>query len=66
MTKNYIVEGMTCEHCKTSVTEEVGEVAGTQGVEVDLDSGSVAVTGEGFSDEDIISAVEEAGYTVKL
>lgn len=66
MTKNYIVEGMTCEHCKTSVEEEIAEVAGTQGVEVDLDSGNVAVTGEGFSDDDIASAVQEAGYAVKL
>lgn len=66
MTKNYIVKGMTCEHCKTSVEEEVSEVQGTQGVEVDLDSGNIAVTGEGFSDEDIAAAVREAGYTVEL
>lgn len=66
MTKNYIVKGMTCEHCKTSVEEEVSEVQGTQGVEVDLDSGNIAVTGEGFSDEDIAAAVREAGYTVEV
>lgn len=66
MTKNYIVKGMTCEHCKNSVAEEVSEVPGTQGVEVDLDSGHIAVTGEGFSDEDIVAAVREAGYTVQI
>lgn len=65
MTKNYIVEGMTCEHCKASVEEEISEVMGTQGVDVDLESGRVAVTGEGFSDDDIIAAVKEAGYAVK-
>lgn len=65
MTKNYIVEGMTCAHCKASVEEEIGEVMGTQGVDVDLESGRVAVTGEGFSDDDIIAAVKEAGYAVK-
>ncbi len=65
MTKNYIVEGMTCEHCTSSVEEEISEVAGTQGVDVDLKTGRVAVTGEGFTDEDIIGAVLEAGYSVK-
>src|SRR5699024_1434891 len=47
-TKNYSVEGMTCEHCVASVQEEVAEVAGTQGVEVELESGRLVVTGEGF------------------
>lgn len=65
MTKNYVVEGMTCEHCRSAVEEEISEVVGTQGVDVDLTSGNVAVTGEGFSDEEIIAAVEEAGYTVR-
>lgn len=64
-TKNYSVEGMTCEHCVASVQEEVAEVVGTQGVEVELESGRVTVTGEGFSDEAIIAAVERAGYTLK-
>lgn len=65
MTKNYIVEGMTCEHCTASVEEEISDVMGTQGVDVDLESGRVTVTGEGFSDDDIIAAVKEAGYAVK-
>lgn len=65
MTKNYLVEGMTCEHCVASVEEEITEVDGTQGVDVDLASGTVAVTGEGFSDEAIVAAIEEAGYQVK-
>lgn len=64
-TKNYSVEGMTCAHCVTSVEEEIAEVIGTQGVEVELDSGRVIVTGEGFSDDQIIAAVERAGYKVK-
>ena len=64
-TKNYSVEGMTCDDCVASVEEEVSEVLGTQGAEVDLETGRVAVTGEGFSDEDIIAAVERAGYQVK-
>lgn len=66
MTKNYTVEGMTCAHCKASVEEEVGEIAGVTSVEATVDDGRVAVSGESFSDEDIMAAVKEAGYVVTL
>lgn len=65
-TKNYTVEGMTCGHCKASVEEEVGEIAGVTSVEATVDDGRVAVSGDNFTDEDIMAAVKEAGYTVKL
>jgi copper chaperone CopZ len=62
--REYIVEGMTCEHCVRSVTEEVSEVAGVTGVEVDLESGRLAVAGNP-SAEAVRAAVAEAGYAVK-
>lgn len=60
----YTVKGMTCEHCAASVTEEVEQVKGVTGVAVDLQAGRVAVSGDGFSDEAIRAAVDEAGYEV--
>jgi copper chaperone len=61
----YVVTGMTCEHCVRSVQEEVGEVAGVAGVEVDLASGAVTVTGDRpIDDAAVRAAVEEAGYAV--
>ena len=62
--KTYTVEGMTCEHCKLSVTEELLEVAGVQAVDVDLPSGRVTVRGAALDDGAIAAAVEEAGYRV--
>ncbi|GAA0963312.1 heavy-metal-associated domain-containing protein [Actinocorallia libanotica] len=62
--RTYTVQGMTCGHCKASVTEEVGEVSGVTGVDVDLESGKVVVSGEGFTDDQVRKAVEEAGYQV--
>ena len=59
----YIVVGMTCEHCVRSVTEEVSEVAGVQELEVDLSSGRLVVRGDA-SDEAVRAAVAEAGYGV--
>jgi copper chaperone len=64
MSTIYAVEGMTCEHCVLSVTEEVGEVAGVRAVEVDLASGRMVVHGEGFEDAAVHAAVDEAGYAV--
>ncbi|MDN5581478.1 MAG: cation transporter [Corynebacterium sp.] len=65
VTKNYTVEGMTCGHCKASVEEEVGDIAGVTSVEVDLPTGAVSVTGEDVTDDAVAAAVAEAGYTVK-
>lgn len=62
--RTYIVAGMTCGHCVSSVTEEVGAVAGVSSVDVALESGAVTVTGEEISDEAVKAAVEEAGYSV--
>jgi copper chaperone len=64
-TTTYTVKGMTCGHCVGSVKEEVGEVAGVTGVEVELETGLVTVVTEGPVDAGAITAaVQEAGYEV--
>ena len=45
-TATYTVTGMTCRHCVASVTEEVGEIAGVTGVDVDLETGAITVTSD--------------------
>jgi copper chaperone len=62
--REYVVTGMTCGHCVMSVTEEVEQVPGVTGVDVDLATGRVVVRGDRFSDEAIREAVHEAGYEV--
>ncbi|MGV9193550.1 cation transporter [Microbacterium sp. MC2] len=64
-TKEYFVEGMTCGHCEMSVKEEVGEIAGVSEVLASAAAGTVSVTGENFTDEQVAAAVAEAGYTLK-
>jgi copper chaperone len=64
MTQRYLVPGMTCDHCKLSVTEEVSELAGVRSVEVDLDSKLVTVRGDDLDDAAIRAAIDEAGYEV--
>lgn len=59
----YTVTGMTCGHCVSSVTAEVGQIAGVASVDVDLASGAVTVTSDRPLDRDTVrAAVEEAGY----
>ena len=61
--QTYTVTGMTCGHCVASVTEEVQEVPGVEGVDVVLETGQVTVTSTAPLDEAAIrAAVEEAGY----
>jgi copper ion binding protein len=64
-TATYTVVGMTCSHCVSAVTEEVGGLPGVTEVEVDLPSGGLTVTSEAPVDESAVrAAVEEAGYEV--
>ncbi|MGJ6968716.1 heavy-metal-associated domain-containing protein [Streptosporangium sp. G11] len=64
-TTAYTVKGMTCGHCVSSVKEEVGEVPGVTGVDVDLATGLVTVRSESPIDTaQITAAVAEAGYEV--
>ncbi|HEV2786818.1 MAG TPA: heavy-metal-associated domain-containing protein [Solirubrobacteraceae bacterium] len=63
-TRTYTVEGMTCGHCRASVIQEVLQVAGVKGADVDLESKRLTVAGESFEDSAIQAAVDEAGYTL--
>lgn len=60
----YRVEGMTCDHCRAAVADEVGGVPRVAGVEVDLASGRLVVRGDGVDDAAVAAAVAEAGYRV--
>lgn len=60
--RTYVVEGMSCEHCRASVSEEITEIEGVDEVTVDLPSGRVEVSGIAIRDEEVEAAVEQAGY----
>ena len=64
-TATYTVVGMTCGHCVNAVTEEVSQLPGITGVDVDLATGGVTVGSDAAVDEAAVrAAVEEAGYEV--
>ena len=65
-TTTYAVAGMTCGHCVSAVSEEIGRLAGVRAVDVDLVAGgtsTVQVTSDAPLDEAAVrEAVDEAGY----
>ena len=64
-TTTYKVTGMTCDHCANAVTQELRDLDGVSGVQVDLVPGgtsTVTVTSATeLSERDVAAALDEAG-----
>ena len=57
------VTGMTCSHCAMSVKRAAEEVDGVDKADVNLDSGRVELHGQGIDSDQIIAAINSAGYS---
>lgn len=67
MEKRIQVEGMMCEHCVAHVKKALEGVKGVEKTEVSLAKKEAVVTlKEEVSDETLVHAVEEAGYSAKI
>ena len=63
MTDRFLVPGVSCQHCVNAVTKEVSVLPVVQRVQVDLGSKTVVVEhGEQTSSDQIVAAINEAGY----
>jgi copper chaperone CopZ len=58
----FVVAGMSCEHCRVAITDEVSKVDGVAAVDVDLDTKHVRVHGTGVDVAAVVAAIDEAGY----
>ncbi|MGW0564502.1 heavy-metal-associated domain-containing protein [Streptomyces sp. NPDC003016] len=59
----YNVSGMTCGHCRATLTKEIGAFDSVLSVEVDLEAGQVTVTTSGEPDDALLAKViDGAGY----
>ncbi len=62
-TEQFVVPGVSCQHCVRAVTSEVSKVAGVSAVQVNLDTKVVTVEhGDTVAPEAIVAAIKEAGY----
>ena len=61
------VDGMSCGSCVKHVTQALQPLPGVRGVEVDLPSGRVRVSGElAQGSAPLLMALTDAGYPAKL
>ena len=63
-TLTYSVPGVSCEHCRAAITNEVAPLPGVASVDVDLDAKTVTVAGDALDEAAILAAIDEAGYEV--
>jgi copper chaperone len=60
--RTYMVEGMSCDHCKVAIADALRQIAGVDSVDVDLQAKVVRVSGQSLDDAAIVAAIDEAGY----
>jgi len=61
----FVVEGMSCDHCVRRVKQAILSTGRTADVEVDLATGRVSfLKDEGLNLEEVIKAIELYGYWV--
>jgi copper chaperone len=63
LVRTFHVPDISCDHCKTAIEGEVGQLTGVTEVVVKVDDRTVIVEGPA-SDEAVTAAIEEAGYEV--
>ena len=64
-TRTFLVEGMTCNHCKTRVESGLKSITGIEDVIADLANGQVRVSGDNIDTSKVKQSVEESGYAFK-
>ena len=65
MKQTFIINGMSCNHCRMSAEKTILTIKGVTSASVDLSSKQAVVEGD-FSTEDVCKAVEEIGFTCSL
>jgi Cu+-exporting ATPase len=64
--KQYLISGMHCATCAQLIEKAVGKVVGVKDVKVNFASRKMAVVGDEWSDDNIITAVKKAGYKAEV
>jgi len=60
----FIVKGMTCNHCKETVTEAIKACDGIQDVTINLESGETFIYGNNLNKQHIITSINNVGYSI--
>ena len=64
-TQTFPVTGMTCGHCVSAVSSEIGQISGVTDVSVDLVAGGTSTvtltSDQPVAESDVVAALDEAG-----
>jgi copper chaperone CopZ len=60
--KIFFVRGMSCNHCKKRVEDQLKKIEGIQAVNADLDRQIVTITGDELDLNQVKKMVEDIGY----
>jgi uncharacterized membrane protein YraQ (UPF0718 family) len=63
--KTFLVEGMTCNHCRMTVENNMKKMPGVSNATVDLQSGKVSLEGENIDIAEAENIVNSLGYKFK-
>ena len=61
---SFIVKGMTCNHCKETVTEAINTCDGIQDFTINLESGQTFIYGNNLNKQKIITSINNVGYSI--
>jgi copper chaperone len=64
--KTFNVPDMSCGHCKAAIEGELNKLSGVEAASADIEKGIVEVSYDEsrVGNEQLVEAIEEAGYTV--
>ncbi len=61
---SFIVKGMTCNHCKETVTEAINTCDGITDIRINLESGETYIYGNNLNKQQIITSINNVGYSI--
>jgi copper chaperone CopZ len=59
------IDGMSCGGCVASVRSVLARITGLSVVSVDVGSARVTIEGDRASEDDVVRAIEKAGFTAR-
>ena len=61
---SYLIQGMTCNHCKQTATEAIESCAGVEKVDIELDSGQAIIKGNNLNQDEIFNSIKSVGFSI--
>ena len=61
---SYLIQGMTCNHCKQTAIEAIESCTGVEKVDIELDSGQTIIKGNNLNQDEIFNSIKSVGFSI--